>query len=114
MSKKNRILKIYSESNGKEPFTDWLESLKDGKIRSRIYTRLDRLETGSPGDYRHLGEGIFELRLHFGPGFRIYYGEDGPVIIILLIGGDKSTQSKDIKKAMSLWRSFKEAKNEKF
>ncbi len=114
MSIRNKTLKIYQYPDGKEPFTEWLESLKDRKTRSRIYTRLDRLETGSPGDYRHLGEGLFELRLHFGPGYRIYYGEDGLVIIILLIGGDKSSQSKDIKKAISLWRKFKEAKNEKF
>ena len=86
MSKKKRILNIYEDLNGKEPFTEWLESIKDRKTRNRIYTRLDRLETGNPGDFRHVGEGVFELRIHFGPGYRIYYGEDGAVIIILLIG----------------------------
>jgi putative addiction module killer protein len=109
MSKKKRILEIYQDSNGNEPFIQWLESIKDLKTRSRIITRLDRLEVGNPGDYRPVGEGVFELRMQFGPGFRIYYGEEGPVIVILLIGGDKSTQSRDIKKAISFWKSYKEA-----
>jgi putative addiction module killer protein len=108
MSRK-RSLKVYQDSNGKEPFIEWLESIKDRKTRSRIITRLDRLEVGNPGDYRHVEEGVFELRLHFGPGYRIYYGEDGPVIVILLMGGDKSSQSKDIKEALSFWKKYKEA-----
>jgi putative addiction module killer protein len=110
MSKKAKELKIYQFSNGKEPFIDWLESIKDRSTRNRIITRLDRLEIGNPGDSRHLGEGVFELRLHFGSGYRIYYGEDGPVIVILLIGGDKSTQSEDIQKALAYWKSYKEEK----
>lgn len=110
MSKKKRILEIYQDPGGKEPFIEWLESIKDRKTRSRIITRLDRLEVGNPGHHRHVGEGVFELKLQFGPGYRIYYGEDGPVIVILLIGGDKSTQSRDIKKAISFWKSYMEAK----
>lgn len=110
MSKDKKTLKIYQDSSGREPFAEWLDSLKDRKTRSRIITRLDRLEVGNPGDNRHLEEGVYELRLHFGPGYRVYYGEDGPIIIILLIGGDKSTQSNDIKKAKALWKNYKEAK----
>ncbi|MCP5108907.1 MAG: type II toxin-antitoxin system RelE/ParE family toxin [bacterium] len=110
MAEKRKTMKIYLDSNGKEPFIEWLESIKDRKTRHRIVARLDRLEVGNPGDHRHLEDGVFELRLHFGPGYRIYYGEDGPVIIILLMGGDKSTQSKDIKKAISFWTKYKEAK----
>lgn len=110
MNKKNRILEIYRDLDGKEPFIEWLESIKDRKTRSRIITRLDRLEVGNPGDYRHVGKGVFELKLQFGPGYRIYYGEDGPVIVILLIGGDKNTQSRDIKKAKSFWKNYMEAK----
>lgn len=103
-------MEIYQDPEGKEPFIEWLESIKDRKTRSRIITRLDRLEVGNPGDHRHVGKGVFELKLQFGPGYRIYYGEDGPVIVILLIGGDKSTQSRDIKKAKSFWKSYMEAK----
>jgi len=110
MSKDKKTLMVYRESSGKEPFVEWLDSFKDRKTRSRIITRLDRLEVGNPGDNRHLEEGVYELRLHFGPGYRIYYGEDGPIIVILLMGGDKSTQSKDIKKAMAFWKNYKEAK----
>ncbi len=110
MDKKKKTLKIFQEPGGKEPFIQWLESIKDRKTRSRIITRLDRLEVGNPGDYKQVGEGVFELRLQFGPGYRIYYGEDGPVIVILLMGGDKSSQSKDIEKSLSFWKSYKEAK----
>lgn len=102
------------DSRGKEPFIEWLESIKDRKNRSRIITRLDRLEVGNPGDFRHLGNGLFELRLDFGPGYRIYYGEDDTVILILLMGGDKGTQSADIKKAQSYWKRYQEKKNERF
>lgn len=107
---RRKTLKLYQDLNGKEPFIEWIESIKDRKTRSRILTRLDRLEVGNPGDHRHLSEGVFELRLHFGAGYRVYYGEDGPVIIILLMGGDKNTQENDIRKAQAFWKSYKEAK----
>lgn len=108
MSEKKKTLKIFQDRGGKEPFVDWLESLKDAKTRGRIITRLDRLEVGNPGDFKSIGEGVFELRLHFGPGYRVYYGEDGNVLVILLIGGDKSTQEKDIAKALTFWKRYKE------
>ena len=111
MDKKKKTVKIFQEANSKEPFIQWFDSIKDRKNRSRIITRLDRLEVGNPGDHKHVGEGVFELRLQFGPGYRIYYGEDGPVIVILLMGGDKGSQQSDIKKALSLWRNYKEAKS---
>jgi putative addiction module killer protein len=108
MEEKKKTLKIFQDSNGKEPFVDWLESIKDAKTRSRIITRLDRLEVGNPGDYKSVGQGVFELRLHFGPGYRVYYGEDGDVLVILLMGGDKSTQEKDIVRALNYWKKYKE------
>ena len=110
VSEKKKILKIYQDENGKEPFIEWMESIKDVKTRDRIFTRLDRLEVGNPGDHRPVGSGVLELRLQFGPGYRIYYGEDGDVLVILLMGGDKKTQSKDIKKALSYWKNYKEEK----
>jgi putative addiction module killer protein len=108
MSKK--ILKIYQDENGNEPFIEWMESIKDLKTRDRIFTRLDRLEVGNPGDHSPVGSGVMELKLHFGPGYRIYFGEDGDVLVILLMGGDKKTQSKDIKKAQFYWKKYKEKK----
>ena len=110
VSEKKKILKIYQDENGKEPFIEWMESIKDVKTRDRIFTRLDRLEVGNPGDHRPVGSGVLELRLQFGPGYRIYYGEDGEMLVILLMGGDKTTQSKDIKKALSYWKNYKEEK----
>ena len=68
MDEKKKTLKIFQEPNGNEPFIQWLESIKDQKTRSRIITRLDRLEVGNPGDHKHVGDGVFELRLQFGPG----------------------------------------------
>ncbi len=87
----------YKESQtGKEPAREWLESLKDRTGQSRIFTRIERAESGNFGDHRSVGSGVFELRLDIGPGYRVYYALDGNDIILLLVGGDKSTQSKDI------------------
>lgn len=110
MNDKKKILKVYQDKNGKEPFIEWMESIKDMKTRNRIFTRLDRLEVGNPGDHSPVGNGVLELRLHFGAGYRVYYGEDGDVLVILLMGGDKKTQSKDIKRALSYWKEYKEDK----
>lgn len=99
-------LAIYVTSNGNKPFVEWLESLKDKKIRFRIKERLDRVILGNLGDHKPIGKGVSELRFNFGSGYRIYYGEDEDTIILLLSGGDKSTQSKDIKKAQQYWQDY--------
>ncbi|MDR1215575.1 MAG: type II toxin-antitoxin system RelE/ParE family toxin [Treponema sp.] len=82
-------------------FIKWLKSLKDANARFRIYQRIDRLAGGNPGDNRFLGE-ISEMRIDYGPGYRVYYKDTGKEIIILLCGGDKSTQDRDIKNAKEL------------
>jgi putative addiction module killer protein len=90
-----------------EVFRKWRTKLKDEKIRALIASRLDRLAFGHAGDVQPVGQGISELRIHFGPGYRIYFQKQGNSIIILLCGGDKSTQAKDIKTAKRLadeWR----------
>lgn len=99
-------LAIYVTQTGKRPFIEWLESLKDKTIRYRIKERLDRVSLGNLGDHKSVGDGVSELRLKFGSGYRIYYGEDGDSIILLLSGGDKATQSKDIKKAQQYWQDY--------
>jgi putative addiction module killer protein len=104
-----RELEIYQDANGKEPFTEWLESLKDRKTRTRIQTRLDRIEVGNFGDYRSVGDGVFELRFHFGSGYRIYFGEVNNIILLLLCGGDKSSQTRDIRDAKAYWQEYKES-----
>ena len=111
----NKELRNYATPNGKEPFTEWLASIKDNVMRARIKRRLDRLELGYYGDVKCVGEGIFELRLQFGPGYRIYFAEFETITVILLSGGDKSTQHKDIKRAKEYWQELlNRCGNEKF
>lgn len=89
-------------------FEKWLKKLKDPRGKARILRRLDRLAQGNPGDARPIGKGLSELRVDAGPGYRIYYVQDGERLILLLCGGDKSTQQKDIGKAQQLaehWRA---------
>lgn len=97
---------IYRDPNGNEPFHDWLHSLRDPTIRRRILSRLLRVEAGHYGDYKAVGEGVNELRLFFGPGYRIYFGEDGDRIVVLLSGGDKGSQSRDIQQAQRYWQEY--------
>ncbi len=99
-----------------DEFDSWLQRLKDQRGKSRILRRLDRLAQGNPGDVRPIGKGLSELRLNVGPGHRVYYLQDGEVLILLLCGGDKSTQQKDIKKAHQLaaeWSADKQKAEEK-
>ncbi len=102
-----RELQIYQNPNGREPFTEWLES-HDQKTRSRIRTRLGRLVSGYFIDCKSVGEGIFESRFHFGAGYRIYFGTVGDTIVLLLCGGDKSSQIRDIERAKTYWQNYKE------
>lgn len=88
-------------------FKDWLEGLKDRHAAVRVMVRIDRLAAGNPGDVKPVGEGVSELRITYGPGYRVYFIQKGDVLIVLLTGGDKSTQDKDISKAKALaneWR----------
>jgi len=83
-------------------YNKWIKALKDRRGRYRILIRIKRLEEGNPGDVRSVGEGLFELRIHYGPGYRVYFKNMGTEIIILLCGGDKSTQQADVAKAKEL------------
>jgi len=83
-------------------FSEWLQALKDSRAKARIAARTQRLAFGNPGDVRPVGEGVSELRIDYGPGYRVYYVQRGRVLIILLCGGDKSSQDKDIKLALKL------------
>ena len=88
-------------------FSSWLSKLKDIKGKVSILRRIDRLKSGNFGDYKSLGENIFELRIQSGPGYRVYYTKEGDEIIILLIAGDKSSQTSDIKKVKDLAKDYK-------
>ena len=97
---REKQLVFYQDQAGNEPFSLWLNNFRDALIRRRILQRLFRVQSGNYGDYKPVKGGIFELRLHFGSGYRIYFGEDGERIVVLLCGGDKSTQKKDIDTAL--------------
>lgn len=87
-------------------FAQWIDGLQDIRARARILVRIERLKAGNPGDVKPVGEGISELRIDYGPGYRVYFKRIGQKVIILLAGGDKKTQPKDIKTAISLSRNL--------
>jgi len=87
---------------------EWIDALKDRMGRARILVRVERLIQGNPGQYRDLTDGVSELKIDFGPDYRVYYTQRGTRLLLLLVGGDKSTQQKDITKAIELARNFQE------
>lgn len=89
-------------------FAEWLDGLRDIQARARVQARIERLAAGNPGDVEPVGEGVSELRINYGPGYRVYFKQRGREPIILLAGGDKSTQARDIKAALRLARDFSE------
>jgi putative addiction module killer protein len=93
------------ESSG---YSRWIERLRDWRAQALIDARIRRLSLGKPGDVKSLGHGLYELRIHYGPGYRVYYSQFGTTLIVLLVGGDKSSQERDIGKARQVaaaWRS---------
>ena len=102
-----KTILIFETREGKCPFSNWLLTLKDVKGRAAIRARLERVRLGNLGDCKSIGDGVSELRISFGPGYRVYFGQDGPTLIVLLCGGDKSTQKRDIAKSKLLWMEYK-------
>jgi len=96
-------IRRYITAEGKIPFLEWYYCLRDRKAQFKIDARLERVSFGNLGDYRSVGEGVCELRINYGPGYRIYFGQIGETIVLLLCGGDKSTQQQDIEKAKDYW-----------
>ncbi len=101
-----RSVIFYSDAHGVEVFANWLDGLRDSTGRQRILARLRRVEQGNYGDHKHLRDGVLELRMTFGPGYRVYFGEDGSDVVVLLCGGDKRTQQDDVAKAVSYWKEY--------
>lgn len=97
----------YQTVDGRKPIAEWLEGLGDVSTRRRITARLDRLGVGILGDWKSVGSGVCELRIDAGPGYRVYYAQDGSAIILLLCGGDKGTQQRDIERAHAYWKDYK-------
>ncbi len=105
---RKREVRIYEDAQGNRPYLEGLYMVRDQKTRNRIVRRIDRMQHGNFGDHRGVGGGIFEMRLFFGSGYRVYFGQDGAFIVLLLCGGDKSTQKEDIERAKRYWKDYKE------
>jgi putative addiction module killer protein len=98
----------YLTEDGRNPFRNWLASLKDRRAQAAIEARLTRVRLGNLGHCRSVGGSVMEFKIDFGPGYRVYFGQDGDKIVVLLCGGDKSTQAADIKKAQTYWADYQE------
>lgn len=99
----------YLTADGRNPFREWLGTL-DVAVRARVQARLLRFELGNLGDHKSVGAGVWEARLAFGPGYRTYFAKEGDSIIVLLVGGTKASQRRDIRRAQEFWRDYLEAK----
>lgn len=106
-----RQIQIYEQVDGKCPFEEWIHGLKDKKAKAVVFQRIDRVRLGNFGDCRSLRRGVYELKISWGPGLRVYFGFEGLQIVLLLCGGDKGSQAKDICRAHQLWEEFQ--KNDK-
>jgi len=102
-----RDIQIYVTEGGRTPFSEWLASLRDTKARAKIRVRLDRVSLGNLGDCHGVGDGVQELRIDYGPGYRVYFGQLGSTIVLLLCGGNKSTQANDIEQAKHYWNEYR-------
>ena len=97
----------FRAKNGQVPFEEWLDDLNDKKAVARILARLARVRQGNLGDSKPVGEGVSELRVDYGPGYRVYFGQKGQTLVLLLCGGDKRSQDSDIRLAKQYWQEYK-------
>ncbi len=100
-------IRKYHQPDGVVPFDRWLSKLKDARAKAQIFTQLDRLKLDFIGNWKPVGEGVFELRIFEGKGYRVYFAHESKSMVILLCGGDKSSQVRDIKLAKSYWREYR-------
>ncbi|MBV9387282.1 MAG: type II toxin-antitoxin system RelE/ParE family toxin [Chroococcidiopsidaceae cyanobacterium CP_BM_ER_R8_30] len=102
-------VKVLELDDGTTPFEEWYRKLSDEKTRQIVQGRLARIRAGNFGDWKSVGSGVFELRIDYGPGYRVYFGRSGTTLVILIAGGDKRTQAKDITFSISIWEDYKDA-----
>ncbi len=105
MDARPKEIRIYEDEEGRAPFSEWMDR-QEAPLYGRVMARLERVELGNLGDHRGVGDGVFELRIDFGPGYRVYFGVDGSELVVLLIGGTKKTQRRDIETAKQYWRNY--------
>ncbi len=103
-------LRIYKTNEGYEPFTVWMRGLTDRTAKQRIEARINRILDGNIGDSRNVGNGVCELKIPHGPGYRVYFGREENLLVVLLCGGNKKTQCKDIIRAKKFWSEYKQEK----
>ena len=96
----------YRTVDGRIPYREWIDSIADRKACAAVLARVDRLAFGAFGDWKVVGEGVFELRVHLGPGYRVYFGRRGNSVVILLCGSDKGSQNSEIKRAKRYWKDY--------
>jgi len=108
MEPQPREVELYQTEEGKATFSIWLEGLRDAKTRANILRRVARIRLGLLGDYKAVGDGVYELRIDIGPGYRIYFTQLGKTVILLLCAGDKGSQAADIRKAKEYWADYQE------
>jgi putative addiction module killer protein len=99
-------IRQYQSVGGHIPFAEWLTALRDSHAKQAIAARIVRIQAGNRGDWKPVGAGVFELRIDTGPGYRVYCGQDGETLILILCAGDKRTQSKDILRAREYWKDY--------
>jgi len=97
----------YASEGGRYPFAAWVKSLPDVRMRARVATRINRLRLGNFGDAKPVGDGVMELRIHAGAGVRVYFGRIGKRVVLILAGGDKSTQRRDIERSKEYWKDYR-------
>lgn len=106
MDHKPRSVLVYRTREGRLPFDEWLRGLRDQNAVARVLARIGRVRQGNLGDCKPVGEGVSELRVDYGPGYRVYFGQKGSTLVILLCGGDKRTQPRDIRLAQAYWSDY--------
>lgn len=106
-----RTIKLYVRLSGSCPFEVWFNSLSEKKAKALVLQRIDRVQLGNFGNCRSVGHGVYELKIYYGPGIRVYFGLEGESIVLLLCAGDKSSQSRDIPLAHELWKEYKSNEN---
>jgi putative addiction module killer protein len=107
MDAQERQIRIYRCRDGREPYLQWFSKLSDQRARQKIQARIGRIRLGNFGQTRSVGAGVQELKIDYGPGYRVYFGLHGNEVVILLCGGDKSTQDRDIRNAQLFWAEYK-------
>ena len=108
MDIKPKSVLVYRDRDGRLPFDEWLRELCDANAVARVLARVGRIRLGSLGDCKPVGGGVSELRVDYGPGYRVYFGQKGQTLVILLCGGDKRTQERDIRQAQRYWGDYEQ------